>query len=441
MERIRPTILFICLLFAISLHAQAEENLSPKKMVSFLDSLSTTLTKNYAFPERVPSIIAELRKRIQSKEYSLIKAPDEFAQKLSGDLIDISEDLHFSIGIDSAWVADQKRKDDPAVKEELDRENFLLDQQKSFGFQDVRILEGNVGYINFTYFADPDYGHEAAEAVMRVIENTDALIIDQRYNNGGYLEMAQLLASYFFPSDEEQVLFDYYYLDDGKRIEKKQWVLPYIPGKRMLKIPLYILTSSTSFSAAEWFAYVLKNIGRATVVGETTAGGAHPVTRVPIDHQFFVQVPIGEIRGPIFKQDFEGKGVNPNVEVAAYKALAAAHRLAIRAIVAADTLKADLLDWYLPIINVRQNPIDLSADTIDLIVGKYEGRSILFDGSELIYTWGKGGTLRLIPLSKTLFAFEGFDGFRLEFIFSEGKATGVQRVYRNGKTQLHRRIN
>ena len=371
MKRIGLIAIFISLIFTISMQAQDKQKMSFEKMSVVLDSLSTALTQNYAFPERVPSIIAELRKRIQSTEYSSTNLPEQFAQKLSGDLSDVSEDLHFAVGLDPGWIAGQKRLDDPAVKEEVDKANFLQDQQKNFGFQDVRILEGNVGYINFTYFADPDYAHEAAEAVMRIVENTDALIIDQRYNNGGYLEMAQLLASYFFPADEEQVLFDYYYLDDGKRIEKKQWVLPYIPGKRMIKTPLYILTSSTSFSAAEWFAYVLKNIGRAIVVGENTAGGAHPVTRIPIDNRFFIQVPIGEIKGPVSKKDFEGEGVKPQISIPAYKALNEAHRLAIRAIVAADTLKTGLPDWYFPIINARQNPIDLSDEAIDLFVGNY----------------------------------------------------------------------
>lgn len=433
-------ILLICYTFSTPVQSQVDGSFTSQDMLLVLDSLTVALKKNYAFPDKAHSIRAELEERLRKKAYSSIETREEFASQLARDLVDVSGDLHFTIGVDSTWVAEQRSLDDPEIKDAVDRKNYLMDQQKNFGFQDARILEGNVGYINFTYFADPNYAHEAAEAVMRMVENVDALIIDQRYNNGGYLEMAQLLASYFFPADEEQMLFDYYYLDDGKRIDKRQWVLPSVPGKRMLKAPLYILTSSTSFSAAEWFAYVLKNIGRATVVGEKTAGGAHPVTRIPIDNQFFVQVPIGEIRGPIYGEDFEGKGVSPNIETPAYRALNTAHCLALNTI-AADLAKKDLSDWYLPILSAREKPVRLTKSEMDLIIGKYEGRNISFDGQELIYSWGKGGTLRLIPLSKTFFAFEGFDGFRLEFIFSEGKCTGVQRVYRNGKTQLHRRLN
>ncbi|WP_407809667.1 S41 family peptidase, partial [Staphylococcus aureus] len=78
-----------------------------------------------------------------------------------------------------------------------------------------------------------------------------------------------------------QLLFDYYYNEDGKRIARGQWVLPGLPGKRMVDKPVYILTGSTSCSSAEWFSYTMKKLGRATLIGERTAGGAHPVARQP----------------------------------------------------------------------------------------------------------------------------------------------------------------
>ncbi len=137
-----------------------------------------------------------------------------------------------------------------------------------------------------SHFADPDLGYDAAAAAMRFIENSDAVIYDMRYNNGGHLEMAQLLASQLFRGDKDQELFDYYYNDDGRRVARGQWVLAAIPAKRLIGKPVYILTASTSFSAAEWFAYSLKKLGRATLVGERTAGGAHPVDRKPVGTDF-----------------------------------------------------------------------------------------------------------------------------------------------------------
>jgi len=47
----------------------------------------------------------------------------------------------------------------------------------------------------------------------------------------------------------------------------------------MTDVPIFVLTSHRTFSAAEEFTYNLKHLNRATIVGETTGGGAHPIER------------------------------------------------------------------------------------------------------------------------------------------------------------------
>ncbi|MGH1366429.1 MAG: S41 family peptidase [Calditrichia bacterium] len=434
------SISLFCMMPKARVIAQPNSEMSTLKKSQVLDSLAITLKNNYAFPQRIASIVANLKKREQEGNYTSAKTPADFANLVTMDLQEITEDLHFHIGVDPNWIAEQRAASDPEIKKALAETNVLKEQQKNYGFEDVRILEGNIGYLNFTYFSDPDYAHETAEAAMYMLENSDALIIDQRFNNGGYMEMAQLLASYFFSPEPAQVLFDIYYFEDGKRIDLKEWVLPFVPGKRISNKPLYILTSSTTFSAGEWFAYVLKNLGRATVIGEQTAGGAHPVTRKPIDDQFFLQVPIGEIKGPVYQQDFEGEGVHPNIATPAYKALGTAHHLALKQLAEADSTKQDAVDWYLPLIAVRTEPIKLEESSIGAIVGEYEGRKIRLDGTDLIYSWGSRFRMRLLPLSQTLFALEGFDGFRFQVVVADGKTTGLKRIYQDKTTQFHRRI-
>jgi C-terminal processing protease CtpA/Prc len=51
---------------------------------------------------------------------------------------------------------------------------------------------------------------------------------------------------------------------------------------KMAYKPIYILTSSGTFSGAEHFTYDLKMLKRATVIGETTRGG-HPGAVYRID--------------------------------------------------------------------------------------------------------------------------------------------------------------
>ena len=93
-------------------------------------------------------------------------------------------------------------------------------------------------------------------------------------------------------------------------------------------VPVFVLTSNYTFSAAEEFTYNLKNFERATIIGETTGGGAHPAGLRPINDEFVVNVPSGRAINPITKSNWEGVGVKPEIEVPADQALEKAIELA-----------------------------------------------------------------------------------------------------------------
>jgi hypothetical protein len=254
--------------------------------------------------------------------------------------------------------------------------------------------------------------------------------------------MAQLLASQLFRGDKDQALFDYYYKDeDGRRVERGQWVLPALPAGRLTGKPVYILTGSTSFSAAEWFAYALKKLGRATLVGERTAGGAHPVDRRPVDADFFVQVPIGQIRDPVDQSDFEGKGVTPDHAVASADALPLAHRLALADLARADPARRADADWFAPLLAARTRPVHLLPAELRRIAGRYEGRRIdLIDGKP-VYFWRERFRLALEPLDRDLFAIEGVRDFRLRIARKAGRIVALERINRDGTIQSYARID
>ena len=102
---------------------------------------------------------------------------------------------------------------------------------------------------------------------------------------------------------------------------EQMWTFPYLPGKRFSGKAVYVLTSRHTFSAAEQFSFDLKGLKRATLVGETTGGGAHPTAPHRIDGHFFIRVPFGRSRNPITKADWEGTGVEPDIKVPAADAL------------------------------------------------------------------------------------------------------------------------
>ena len=273
---------------------------------------------------------------------------------------------------------------------------------------------------------------------MRFAEGAKGIIFDLRYNNGGVLEMAQLLMSYLYPAGKEQEFFDYNYTEDGKRVERGQWNLAAVPGQRSGDVPVVVLTGSTSFSAAEWMAFSLQRLGRATVIGEQTAGGAHPVTRVPVDDGFMLQVPIGQIRDPIKGEDFEGVGVTPDLAVPASGALLAAQKFLLQSRAnAGDTDAA----WALVPVEFAISGRIPSAADLDEAAGAYEGRTLVRTPTGLAYHWRDRFVLALDPIGKDLFAVQGSDDYRFRLVRAGGVVTGLERVEKSGETSVYRRLD
>jgi C-terminal processing protease CtpA/Prc len=133
-----------------------------------------------------------------------------------------------------------------------------------------------------------------------------------------------LVASYLF--ERPTHLIDIYNRKEDSTTQN--WTLSYLPGPRLTKQPVFVLTAKRTFSGAEEFAFDLKNQKRATIVGETTGGGAHPVSGHPVGDYFMVGVPFAKSLDPVTKTNWEGTGVEPDVKVAADDALSTAERLA-----------------------------------------------------------------------------------------------------------------
>jgi C-terminal processing protease CtpA/Prc len=160
---------------------------------------------------------------------------------------------------------------------------------------------------------------------MQKLNGVDAIIFDLRDNPGGYASMVALLATYLF--DRPTHLNDFY--DRGENSREQSWTLAPIPGNKLADKPVFILTSSTTFSAAEAFSYDLKMLKRATLVGETTSGRGHMGALHRIDDQFAIRIPGIRVTNPISKTNWEGMGVEPDVKVKAADALHTAEELAL----------------------------------------------------------------------------------------------------------------
>lgn len=433
----------IILLTTIFAYSQNESVLKTEVILNelnkkeIIDSLTKKLEEFYIRPNSIGSIKKELNENYKKGNYKNISNPNQFASKLTTELIEISKDLHFSVMYDPQWTNDQQKSKDADMQKTIKAQELQVAKKNNFGFRQARILEGNIGYLEFRYFHDPAEGSETAASLMQFLSNTDALIIDLRKNNGGAMEMAQFISSYFF-SNKELPLYKYYYYESGrKRVDREMWLLPSVPGKRLDDIDIYILTSGATFSAAEWMSYSLQNLKRVTIVGEQTAGGAHPVDRKILTQGFSINIPFGEVKDPITKLDFEGHGVTPDVLCKSEEAVNTAHLLALQKLSLKN--KNSLIDtnWIIPVIKNRQKQTSLDSMVLKSYQGKYGKGELKYDNNNLYYKWNNSVSFLLTPLQQDLFILDGIDDFRIKIISENNSITGIKRIYQDGQERIY----
>ena len=204
----------------------------------------------------------------------------------------------------------------------------------NFGFERVERLGGNVGYLEIRSFSfDTADVREVAATAFTFLGNTDALIIDVRRNGGGSPFMVAQVSSYLFGTDSvhlNSLYLNSLYWRPRNRTDDF-YTRRDIPGTRYgPDKPVYVLTSRNTFSGAEEFAYNLQALRRATIVGDTTGGGAHPGGMRRITEHFGVWVPTGRAINPNTKTNWERVGVRPEIAVASEQALRTAHLAALR---------------------------------------------------------------------------------------------------------------
>ena len=286
-----------------------------------IDNAIAQLDSTYVFPDVAKKMGDDLRARLARREYDRVTNGISFASLLTEHLQAVSRDKHLRVNFSPARVPDRRPN---AAPDSAARERFRKQlARENCGFVKVEHLPGNVGYLKFNFFGDTTICGPTASAAMNFVANTDALIIDLRENGGGSPDMVAYVTSYLFTKRTH--LNDLWTRRTNET--KEHWTRD-VPGKRFGdQKPVYVLTSKRTFSGAEEFTYNLKNLKRATIIGETTGGGAHPVMGHKIDEHFTIGVPFARAINPISKTNWEGTGVEPDVKVAAGEALEVARRM------------------------------------------------------------------------------------------------------------------
>jgi C-terminal processing protease CtpA/Prc len=280
----------------------------------------TTLLKRlndaYVFPETAAKMAEAINARVARGEYESITSAKQFAQTLTAHLQEVSRDKHLRVRYSYEPIKPRPERREPTAEE---KERYSAELKRiNFGFERLERLPGNIGYIDLRGFTAAEFGKETVAAAFNFLANTDSLIVDLRKNGGGDPEMVQLICSYLF--DGQPVHLNSLYWREGNRTQEF-WTLKDVAGKRYGNKEVYVLTSNYTFSGAEEFSYNLKNLKRATIVGETTGGGAHPGGGNRLSEHFGAFIPTGRAINPITKTNWEGTGVEPDVKVPADQAL------------------------------------------------------------------------------------------------------------------------
>jgi hypothetical protein len=244
------------------------------------------------------------------------------AAAVTADLQSVNGDLHLRL----------LHHDEPQPPREPgdDREEYAAmarwSDQTCGGVARVEHLAGNVGYLDLqpVLFPAAIYG-ELLTAAMSLIAGTEALIIDLRGCLGGEPGAVSLIVSYLWGSEPVQLTG----LRERQQLTQS-WTLPYVAGRRFGQAkPVYVLTSSATFSGGEQLSYDLQQLGRATVVGEQTRGGAHAREGFVVHPHLEVTISVAEAVNPRTGGNWEGTGVAPDVPTTTEQALDTAYSRAL----------------------------------------------------------------------------------------------------------------
>jgi retinol-binding protein 3 len=272
-----------------------------------VDAAVAILKKYYIDWDNAQKMADALRAHEKNGDDDVVPDGTAFAALLTKQMRAVKADRHLTLDYSETPFPELPPAPPP---EELARYREAMKQQNCT-FERVEILPHNIGYLKLNSFPDVS---------MDSLNNVDAIIFDLRDNRGGEPAMVAFMAAYLFDHPE-------YWYNPRENTTEQSWTHSPVPGNKLADKPAYVLTSARTFSGAEQFCYDLKVLKRATLVGETTGGGAHAGVWHRIDDHFGMGIPETKAINPFSKTDWAEIGVEPDVKVNAADALVAAKGL------------------------------------------------------------------------------------------------------------------
>ncbi|HSZ31660.1 MAG TPA: S41 family peptidase [Puia sp.] len=444
MQMIKPVLGFMMIFLVMEVQAQNDNPSSTQKVTTLkitpeithqlIDSIRKVLVEKYIFRDTAIKMVDYLEKQYKRGIYDSITDPTELERKLYKDLRLVHRDVHFRLIYAPGMAKNLSAQFDSLSQKKADSTNVVNMQNDNYFFHKVEILSGNIGYIKFNGFTDLiEQAKPTLNAAFRFVMNTKALIIDLRENRGGSPDMVSQIESYFFPGRKH--MNDIVTRSPDSTIVF--WTDPKNADGIMLSMPVYMLTSKSTVSGAEDLAYAMQSVHRAVIIGDTTAGGAHPTGMYNIGFGFIGAIPVARTLNPYTHTDWEGTGVYPDIPVSSDEALKTAERLFFKEEIgkAGTVIKKRQLEWTMKDLLASQSDEIQDSQSLVLYTGNYTGGLIFYVQGHYLYCRNKERGNRIFKLKHiegNEFVLD--DRNEIQFVKNEsGKVTGCRVFASSGE--------
>jgi hypothetical protein len=416
------------------------DNLTNEIKKSVVENLGELLKTGYVKRGLGREMATFIQAQFSEGSYDRNVKASGFAESLTNDMRKCSHDLHLHLIYNPAEAEDIEKKalEDPHG-ERYEDDWWSLVRCDNFGIPKVEYLQGNIGYVKIIYFAPTSLAGSLVVSVMQFLSRADALIFDLRDCRGGDPFTVQLFESYLYSKNKKPKLLHTKHSPNELDSEIQQiWTMPYIPGIRLPETPVYILTSNETFSGGEDMAYTLKHHNRATIIGEKTKGGAHPIEELSVGHGFVLIMPNAYPEHPVTKSNWEGKGVTPHIEIQQEQALGCAHQHILEKLreSASTSLQEHELNWHLQKIKSIYQPINVSEEILKRYIGQYRGWVVSYaDGQIYLSPPGGFGRTKMTPISESMFTADMDYNVRFE-LGEDGNANALIWLAKSSEAEI-----
>lgn len=305
--------------------AASEPSLTAPVARQVARNLADTLERNFVLPDVARRYAAALRAHAQAGDYDRLTDRAALAEALTRDVQAVQFEGHFRVNLTAPSSGPAAGAAPPAGPRLI---------------EEARWLAPGIAYLRPTIFAGSPEEVGEIDRFLTEVESARTLILDMRVHRGGGLAEMDAIFGRLYAAPTRLLVMDARAapvadgrlpLTEGPTLRRAEasadivrfehWALPRPGGSPLADARVYVLISGFTVSAGEHFALALQRTGRATLIGAGTQGAGNFGTFFPFGEGLGGFVGIGRTYDPDTGEGWEGTGVNPDIEVAAPRAL------------------------------------------------------------------------------------------------------------------------